>query len=341
MIRLFLHIVLLLLVPVYASGQEFTGHSNTHLNVYNYSGAVSSDAHTLVFDYTGTNLNVPNWKISMKLLGPIMSEDGKKEFPSRKVSLVPVRTDGQANNPGPVPTLSQIGVPSSVNLNGMQEVFLVPSSNAPLYNVSPYSSYFRMRIIFNLVVAGGAYLAELQDYDRFIVPFQFTAYRGDNTVIGSYTMNYTIMVHKLGGTPPPDENEYSIRVSTEASNGLLEFNTVSDYVNGKSVTYANGLAVTATTPYQVTVRSVFAHFSSDAGNRLPLDAVQLQLSGGDGTMPPVTLSTATKTILEGSSTSGTARYLDITYSTGANDQRLFTVPPDQYATSLVYEISPR
>lgn len=332
-------IVLFLFVIGFSYGQTFSGSSNTYLNVYSYDGAVSIDAYRLRFEYTGNNLNVPNWKISMRVKGPIVSSDGKV-FPSEKISLVAVRTEGQAN-PGPLPTLSEIGVRSPVALDGLSEVFLVPSSNEPLYNKSQYSTYYDLNIFFNLVVAGGGYLADLHEYRQFVVPFQFTAYRGDNTVIGVYDQNYTIQVHRLTGDPPPDENQYSIRVSTEASNGLLEFKTMADYLNGKSVTYTDGLSVSATTAYQVTVRSISAHFSSAVGNTLPLDVVRLQLTGGAGTMAPVALSTDTKTILQGLSTNGASQHFDITYSTEANDARLFNVPADHYTTSLMYEISPR
>lgn len=332
-------IVLFLFVIGFSYGQTFSGYSNTYLKVYSYDGAVSIDAYRLRFEYTGDSLNVPNWKISVRVTGPIVSSDGKV-FPSEKISLVAVRTEGQAN-PGPLPTLSEIGVRPHVALDGLSEVFLVPSSNEPLYNVSQYSTYYDLNIFFNLVVAGGGYLADLHEYRQFVVPFQFTAYRGDNTVIGVYDQNYTIQVDRLTGDPPPDENQYSIRVSTEASNGLLEFKTMADYLNGKSVTYTDGLSVSATTAYQVTVRSIPAHFSSAVGNTLPLDVVRLQLTGGAGTMAPVALSTDTKTILQGLSTNGASQRFDITYSTEANDARLFNVPSDHYTTSLMYEISPR
>lgn len=320
--------------------QTFSGWSNNYVTVHSYDGVVSMDAHRVRFQYTGTSMNVPNWKVSVKLRGPILSGDGKV-FPSEKISLAPVRTEGQANHPGPLPTVSQIGMPSPVPLKDGMEVFLVPSSNAPLYHASPNNAYYDLQMVFNLVVAGGAYLKELQDYRQFIVPFQFTAYRSDNTVIGVYPINYTIQVNPLTGTPPPDESQYAIRVSTEASNGLLEFNTVSDYTNGKNVSYTNGLAVTANTAYQVTVRSIPSQFSSATGNTLPLDVVRLQLSGGGGTLPLVTLSTDAKAILHGNSTNGVATYFDITYSTRANDSRLFNVATDLYSTSLLYEISPR
>lgn len=333
-------ILLFLSVASFSYGQMgLDGWSHSHMNIFTFDGGTDLDGFTLRLFYLNvTNLNEPHWKLSVRPTGPIQSTDGNVLFPPEKISFVPSRTEGQAH-PGPIPTVSQIGMPSPVPLNGMSEVFLVPSSNAPLYNVSQYSSYYELKMNFNLVVAGGAYLNQLQK-NNFHFTLRFTAYRQDNSVIGYLDIGYTIQVHKLSGVPPV-ENEYSILVSTEASNGLLEFNTVEDYLNGKSVTYTDGLMVSATTAYQVTVRSVSANFSSAGGNTLPLDVVRLQLSGGSGTTAPVTLSTTAKTILQGLSTGGASETFDITYFTEPNDQRLFNVPPEQYETSLLYEISPR
>lgn len=332
-------ILLFLFAAGFSYGQlNFSGWSHNYLNIYTYDQTVDIEGHTLVFTYGGADLDEPHWKLSVRPTGPIQSWDGTI-FPTEKISFVPKRTEGQAYHPGPIPTIEQIGMPSPVPLNGTSEVFLVPSSNAPLYNVSQWNSYYTLWMFFDLVAAGGAYLSPLQN-KYFFFTLRFTAYRQDNSVIGTWYAPYTIQVHKLSGAPP-EENKYSISVSTEASNGLLEFKTMADYINGKSVTYAGGLSVSATTNYQVTARSIPIHFSSASGNTLPLDVVRLQLSGGSGVTAPATLSTAPKTILQGSSTGGTSINFDITYSTEANDQRLFNVPSEQYETSLMYEISPR
>jgi hypothetical protein len=331
------HILLFLFVAGFSYGQSFNVWSYNYQNIYTYDGATNVDGFTLGFSFLGWILNVPHWKVSVQLTAPIQASDGTV-FPSEKISFVPTRTEGQAR-PGPIPTVSQIGMPSPVPLNGMSEVFLVPSSNAALFHVSLFPSSYKLNMIFNVVVAGGAYLIPLQE-KYFPFTLRFTAYRQDNSVIGVLDIGYTIQVHRLSGVPPV-ENEYSIRVSTEAANGLLEFNTAADYINGKSVTYGSGLIVSATTDYQVTVRSIPAYFSSASGDTLPLDIVRLQLSGGSGSTAPVTLSTATKTILQGLSTGGASETFDITYSTEPNDQRLFNVPSEQYETSLLYEISPR
>ncbi len=329
--------------------QEFLlNGSHNYLNVNTYDGATDLDAYNLKIVYRGKNLDIPNWRLSVKLRGPILSSEGI-EFPSRKISFIPVRTEkgNPDGEPNPLPSVFQIGMPSPVALDGLSEVYLVPASNAPLYLSSVNERSYDLRMIFNLTVAGGSYLSDLQTLwwpirrdGVYTVPLRFTAYRGDNSIIGVFDHDYIINIHPLSGTPP-EENQYTIRVSTEASNGLLEFNTMADYINGKSVTYTNGLSVSATTAYQVTVRSVTSSFSSAAGNTLPLDVVRLQLNGDSGTRYIRPLSTATQTILEGASTGGNAVNFDIIYSTEANDSRLFNISPDQYETSLMYEISPR
>jgi hypothetical protein len=331
-----IQILLFLSVAGFSYGQlEFGGWSHHYLNVYTYDQSVDVDGHTLRFSCSCTGLNEPHWRLSVQLTGAIQAPDGTV-FPAEKVSLVPTRTGG---NPVPLPTIEQIGMPSPVPLNVSSEIYLVPSSNVPLQSGESNWYYYDLKLIFDLVVAGGAYLSPLQN-KKFPFTLRFTAYRQDGSIIGVRDVPYTIQVHQLSGVPP-EENEYSIRVSTEASTGLLEFNTMADYLNGKSVTYVDGLSVSATTAYQVTVRSTSPHFSSAGGDTLPLDVVRLQLSGGPGTTAPVTLSTTAKTILQGLSSGGASETFDITYSTEANDPRLFNVPSEQYETSLLYEISPQ
>lgn len=317
----------------YGQQVTFSGWSNFITNVTDYAGKVERDAFRLKFNYLGSNLNLPGWKLSVKLVGPVRATDGTV-FPEGKVSLVPTRTEGPIY---PLPTIAQIGMPSPVTLVGTSELFLVPSSNVAMNSSGNF--IYDLGLYFDLVVAGGAYLAPLQ-MKTFTVNLRFTAYRQDNRLIGVWNEYYMITISNLWGSPPV-ENRYSIQLSTEAADGLLEFRSKEDYMNGKSITYTNGLTVSATTDFQVTVRSVSAHFSSPTGRNLPLDIVHLQVTGGAATTYSRPLSTATQTILEGTSTNGTPVAFDINYTTPANDSRLFNIPAQKYGASLMYEITPR
>ncbi|MDD3909475.1 MAG: hypothetical protein PHN86_05915 [Proteiniphilum sp.] len=333
------HILLFISATTMSYGQLiFSGWSHNYLNVYSYNGAVASEGFTMGFAYIGTDLNVPGWKLSVRVIEPFTS--GNKAFPLQRLSLVPLYTSGQANNPGPLPTVQQIGMLSPVTLAGNNEVFLVPSSKAPLYNVSQWNSYYSLRMVFDFVVAGGGYLNSVRN-KIFPGVLRFTAYRSDNSIIGYQDVFFIIHVHNLSDSPPP-ENEYSIRVSAEASNGLLELSSMDDYIHGKSVIYSDGLLVTATTNYQIAVRSVNANFSStEGGDYLPLDVVQLHLSGSSGATAPEALSTESKTIFRGLPTGREAVTFDIIYSTQPNDSRLYNASSDLYGTSLIYEITPQ
>lgn len=323
------------LIVVTLSGQNFGGWGTNHLYVASYDGVVSPGALTLRIDYSGTNLYEPAWKLSVKVKNPFKS--GNVLFPVEKFQLVSVRTEGQANNPGPLPTIQQIGMPSPVCLNNMSEVFLVPSSNAPLENMSQWNSYYDLRIIFNLIITGGGYLEKIQK-KFFRGSLLFTAWRQDNTPIGSKEIPYFIRIGKLSGNPPSDE--YSISFTTEATNAQVDLKSMADYINGKRVTYPDGMTISATTDYQVTVRSVETFFSSPSGNTLPLDIINLQLTGRSGSSLPIHLSAARRTILQGQSTNGLPESYDVIYFTDPNDSRLLDVSCDQCSTQLMFEVTP-
>lgn len=327
------------IITSYGQNVEVKVDGSPYLDITSYNGGLTSGALNVYIEQSyGVNMDIENWKMSVKLTTPIVAADGTV-FPAEKISFIPISTEGNG-----VPSVAEIGMPSPVPLHSTMEAFLVPNALVPLKN---NGNYYQLKFNFALAAAGGAYLQYLFNatgsWNKYYsATFQFTVYDGNSNVIGARNYTWTnLNVQRLTGDPPPDENQYSIRVSTEASNGLLEFKTMADYLNGKSVTYTDGLSVSATTAYQVTVRSIPAHFSSAVGNTLPLDVVRLQLTGGAGTMAPVALSTDTKTILQGLSTNGASQHFDITYSTEANDARLFNVPADHYTTSLMYEISPR
>lgn len=325
----------------YGQSLEMGVYGNPYLKIDSYDGGTSSGIFSLyITQRHGVNVDIENWRLSVRLLTPILATDDGTEFPADKISFIHIETKGEG-----VPNIGEIGIASPVSLSSSTEVFLVPNARTPLKNEGDYC---QLLLDFNLSAAAGTYLENLYNktgewVKYYSVTFQFTLYDGNNTAIEVVNFPWrNFQVHRIQGDPPADENKYSIRVSSDASNGLLEFKTASDYVNGKSVTYTNGLTISATTAYQVRVRSIPAHFSSVTGsNTLPLDVVRLQLSGDGDTKPAITLSTETKTILQGASTNGGVKVFDIIYSTEANDPRLFSIPPDHYSTSLMYEIFPR
>ena len=311
---------------------SFTGWSEHYLGISTYNGATQNEAHTLRFNYSGTNLNEQNWRLGVKVQTPFKS--GNVAFPVNKIRLIPKRTNGQEN----FPTVQQVGM-TTASLTNNTEVFIVPSSNTALYYVSEYNGYYFFEMIYDMIIEGGGYLQNLQN-NSFEGMLRFTAYRENNSIIGFQDINFRIQVHTLSGTPPI-ENQYSISFTNEASNAMIEYSSLADYVNGKSVTYKDGLTVSATTDYQVSVRSINDEFTTDTGDKIDLDVVKLQLAGSSANGPLTALSNNKKTVVQGLNTSGQSTKFDITYSTDPNDLRLYNVSSKNYSTQLMFEITPQ
>ena len=311
---------------------------NPYIGIYSYNGITTNGYYTLVIkENWGTKLYAENWRITARLTGNIVSQDGAKVFPSDKVGFILAGTEGQPNST--IPNASVISLSYPVMLNGTQEIDLVNGSNAALSNkVGNKFVYFQFQMNFQLIAIGGGYLDILDDDTgnktiTYVAPFEFKAYIGNEEFIIHKTSDI-LQVHKLS-----TNTNYSILVNPV--NVDLEFNTVEDYVNGKSITYTNALTVNSNVNYQVRASSIYPNFSSSMGSILPLDIVRLQLSEDSQTSTPMVLSDAMITLLQGASTGGGTKVYDLTFSTVANDSRLLDIPNEQYSTNLLFEIIPQ
>ncbi|MEY8760018.1 hypothetical protein [Chryseobacterium tongliaoense] len=333
---------LLLLISLNCFSQvNYSSWVNSYLQINSYNGNTNPDAYTLTLAGNG-NFNLPHWRISMRLKQPITSNDGKYTMPANKVSFQSVSSSGQAY-PNPVPTIPQIGMPLNVFLQEGQEVFLVPQSNAALYNqpATP-NGYYNLQLKYSLNIIGGSYLGNYPAWVTFVAPVQFTAYDQYNNIIGKTDHNFQFQIGPLSGNPT-DFPELSLKFSANAVNGSLEFKSMSDYANGVSATYSNGLIVNSNTNYQIKLKSLQGQFMSPAGNSIPLETIKLTLNSvsGKGNVYPVLLSASPQLIATGSSTQGSSVYYDIKYSTGANDERFINAKTEEYSTTLQYEIIPQ
>lgn len=335
-------IILLTSIGVHSQTPNLSLWSNTYMNIYSYEGTTQPNSITIRISQNGY-LNIQNWKLSV-IATPVTIWNGLF-FPVEKINLQPNYTTGTVKDPGPLPTISEIGIPATLNLIGNSEVFLVPRSNAPIYNIGTGNSYYDLQILFNMNVVGGSYLTKLKtNSPQYPINMRFTLYGANNEIIGTTNLSYTIQVHtNLTGTPP-SENTYSIQISTGARNGQLNMNSLADYANGASVLYNNGLSVSTNIDYQISVRSISSTFISSSGNSLPLDVVNVQLRpSSDNKASSITrsISSTSQIISTGSSTNKLPAYYDIHYYTNPNDQRLIQAKMEDYSTTLQYEITPK
>ncbi|MFH6955843.1 hypothetical protein ACHRV1_00435 [Flavobacterium aquidurense] len=337
-------LIILFCTPFFGFSQvSFTSWVNSYLQINSYNGNTNSDAYTVTFAGNG-NLNVPHWKLSARLKQNIVSEDGKFTIPSNKISFQPISTTGQAY-PNPVPTISQIGAPLNVFLQDNSESFLIPNSNAPIYN-NPQTpnGYYNLQLKYALTLLGGSYLGSFPAWTRFIAPIEFTAYDQNNVIIGKMSHDFQFQIGNITDAPPPADI-LSLKINTNAANGLLEFKTMQDYNNGTSVTYTDGLSVTTNSNFQIKVRSLQSNLQSAAGNSIPVEVINLTLvpatSNASQRIFPIVLSAANQTLVQGNSTNNTPYRFDIKYFTLPQDIRLIDAKSDNYTTTLQYEITPQ
>lgn len=337
-------LIILLCTPFSGFSQvSFTSWVNSYLQINSYNGNTNSDAYTVTFAGNG-NLNVPHWKLSARLKQNIVSEDGKFTIPSNKISFQPISTTGQAY-PNPVPTISQIGAPLNVFLQDNSESFLIPNANAPIYN-NPQTpnGYYNLQLKYALTLLGGSYLGSFPAWTRFIAPVEFTAYDQNNVIIGKMSHDFQFQIGNITDAPPAADI-LSLKINTNAANGLLEFKTMQDYNNGTSVTYTDGLSVTANSNFQIKVRSLQSNLQSAAGNSIPVEVINLTLrtttSNANQRIFPIVLSAANQTLVQGNSTNNTPYRFDIKYFTLPQDICLIDAKSDNYTTTLQYEITPQ
>lgn len=313
------------------------------MQINSYNGNSNPDAYTVTFSANG-KLNVPHWKLSARLKQNVVSEDGKYTIPSNKISFQPISTTGQSY-PDPIPSISQIGAPLNVYLQESGEAFLIPNSNAALYNKPETpNGYYSLQIKYGITLIGGSYLGSFPAWIRFIAPVEFTAYGPNDAIIGRVSHDFQFQIGSITDAPPPATPELSLKVNMNAANGVLEFKTMQDYSNGTSVTYTDGLLASSNTNFQIKVRSLQNDLQSAAGNSIPVDVIHLTLattSTANQRISPIVLSVANQTLVQTNTDTTTSYRYDIKYFTLPQDNRLINAKSDDYTTTLQYEITPQ
>jgi len=350
--RLLLFIISLCLVSQMAFSQSvrglrFNGYSSGYVSVTSYDGVIANEAFTSAFEFIGKNLNVPNWKMSVELVSPFRSLDGKILSPEY-ISFIPKKTVSRGSYPNPLPSITDIiGNNFEIPLiNGV----LVPKSNVPLEMNANWNSYYGMELKFDLRVQGGEYLTELRGKE-FVGVLIFKAYHVNGQLIESYLIIYMIRVNDILTGTPPQVDKFSISFSPEVVNGALEYNTAASYFNRNSVTYKNALTINSNKNYQITVKASSPNFvsTSDLNRTIPVGVVYLKLSNATNTSNSLPLSNNVTTILNGTSSDfNISQIYDIEYFTTGGTEFMNALPEDAmsgtsavetYATTLEYTIT--
>lgn len=326
--------------------QTFDVFSYNHSDIISINGKYQDRAYTLAFYYNGNDLNIKNLIVKVELTSfpiTVVSNSRTYTFPENKLRFILNDVEGPLSKTNMVDNKNAI-------LNGTNVINLIDGINKDIKSSDmPY--YYRLSMFFDLDIIGGTYLDELRGL-LFNVPLKFTFFssnkNGNNMIkIAELTHTYRIRVNETLTGNPPQTDVYSIALSQAAVNGQLEFKTMSDYIEGKSVTYVDGITITSNTNYQLKMKTITPNFISitNPAHTIPVDVVKVQLNGNNEVTTPVSLSSIQQTILNGVSTNSQPLKYSIKYFTSPNENRLINAlsenTQETFSTTITYEISPR
>lgn len=295
--------------------------------VTSYNGQLSQENYTIL--QLGSNKMVPaEWKITASV------KSISHNFPVNMLGFRATTKRGASNVP--------IGAINNMMIwNNLQGL----NAEVDLVNFQSLSQdgYHQLLLDLQLQVQGGVYLKQIPRWSTVALTVEYNLYRrvvnthvwGSPiaTVLGSTSFQVNIDPNSPGPSPVS-----SISVTPDV---LLEFNSISDYMNGVTKTYTEGLKVSSTVNYEVRVKSLKDKFESTTTTKtLPLDMVSLQLSGVNGAQPAVSISTTNQLILQGTSTNGNVVEYDMIYKAKPiEDLNLKINNQETFTTQLMFELT--
>jgi hypothetical protein len=328
--RLLLFLILCIASTSFVFGQQYINTYNIHgfgleryLVVDSYYGVKRADYLTIMLQ--SHEMIKKKWKITATVTSVT------NNFPVEMLHFNLISKSGSSN----VSIIDNFNYP--LQLNNPVDLIAFWSSSQEGYQDLDFN--------FEFQVMGGVYLKDFPRYTKinFVVEYSLYVENG-NSGTWEYVMalqdndaHFDINIDPNSQVPVPDP-VYSLTVSPEV---LLEFNTISSYMNGVEKTCEKGLKVSASGNYEVRAKSQTSQFTSTTSSRtLPLDLVSLQLSGGNGTQQPVNISTTNQLILQGTSTNGNVVEYDMIYKAKPiEDQYLKINGQETFTTQLMFELT--
>lgn len=308
-----------------------TNLSSGFIHLTSYNG-VTNQAFNFQVAISPNNVNIPNWALMVRLKEPIRNREGKVFDPS-KISIRINRITGDG------PTIQQLGINNAPIPLSLTTIPIVSSSAWPL-STGPNQYHRQFVISFDIIIAGGSYLEALKTYSQYKLNLDFLILNTRGDVLSEDGKFVEIQAYPTD--VPPIDPVYSLKINPDVSNGLLEFKSIGDYVNGVSRTYTNGLSVISSTPYALQVKTQTSAFESSTSS-IPVNTVSLNLKDPNSSLGgTVALSDNTQTIINNASNNGTQeRFFNIHYFTAPNDVRLQNAKPATYQATLLYTLIPQ
>lgn len=355
--RPYILLLLLLIVSLTGTAQISLGvWSNNYFSLSSYLG-VSTHARFNTFRFamgSQSNLNLPNWSLSVRVLNPIQPSSGGpnksgKPFPADKISLRWMEDDNK-----PYLNLNAIGASrNDIFLANTGEVLLIDKSNQPLR--AERDKYTEAALYGMLKIASGKYLEDYvssvssSTYIEYSFSLQYTLYETNGRVIGTQVVGYKLQIapNLTDGDAVNVAPDYSLQIDTKALDASLQFFTKQHYLEGVKLQIDNAIRVNSNTDYELRVKSLDPEINRSVGDGLPLSLLSLQIipaMGATGTIsnPKIQLSTVEQVAYAGQSKDKNInRNFNIQYEANLTRSQSLTARPGNYTVSLLYLLMPK
>ncbi len=314
---------------------DINTYSEGFIPISSYQGITKANYTSIQMNLRG-NSHLENWTLTARITSPIRNSEGKI-FPADKIAMRINHIEGSIQ--GISPTITTLGANPNPIVMQQSDVNLI--QNSPLKLISPSGTYNQVKIVYDIIIAGGSYLQNLKSWQNYTFNCLVTLRNAAGTIISQDNIsNYALQV--MPTDSPPIETTYGIEVNINAKNSILNVKTVSDYVHGTQVQYDNALKVIASTPYSIQVRSTSAQLSANQFE-LPIGIIKLSLIDSNVTshVRTVDLSTAYQTLYQSNTATMVPKFFHLKYATPPNDSRLLEAQSTTYTTTLIYTLTPQ
>lgn len=275
-------------------------------------------------------MNIPNWRIAVRAMGNYTNTSNPN------ATIAPHFTGFQFNN---------------VNKNGMapantSPVFLQTSettiiSGTPALNPS-FSGYY-LSYKFDYIIQGGNHM--LVANGDYRVSLEFLLYDGNNNLLDTFVMN-DVGFQIQGGNY--GTNGLMLQNSADVVN--LQFDSVSDYYSGISVSKPLGLKVEYQVANEIIVKTSSAQLTSlTTSNTIPVSLFKIELTQTQQSLPnlvlspPTSLSTSEVLVAQNPHTDYTYTDVeyDLHYSVPSSDAAAVFGYAATYTTSVIFIVLPQ
>ncbi|HET8810256.1 MAG TPA: hypothetical protein VFM65_08335 [Flavobacteriaceae bacterium] len=276
------------------------------------------------------NTHIPNWTLRVRALGNYINQSNPSAFVQPQFTFLQFNTVTQAGM-APVNT-------NPVSLSTSETVLV---SGAPPLDPQISGGYIQYR--FDYIIQGGNHL--LVPNGDYRVSLEFSLYDGNNILIDRFVLNNVGFQIQSG-----NYGTNTLMLQNSADIISMQFDNVSDYYTGVSVTKPLGLKVKYQGANEIFVKTTSSQLTSTTtSNTIPVSLIKLELSQTQKSLPnlvfspPTGLSTSETSMVQNPHSNQTYNEVEynLEYSVSASDAANVFGEGATYTTNVIFIVLPQ